>query len=296
MDASFIRGIIPAMITPMTEDEALDEKGFQTIIDGLIDAGVHGIFTVGTAGEFWALSIEEKKKIYQWTSEFVNKRVPTYVGTCANSTREAVHLSEMAQDAGVDCLSVLTPNYISPNESQMYSHYAAIATSVDLPILLYNLPARTGNVLSVNLVVRLAESFENIVGIKDSSGDFSNAMAYLFQAPQGFRFVMGNDALIYPALMQGASGAIAATANVAPEIAVGIYENFLKGDLDSAKAYQKRLTPLRHAFTLGTHPAMLKAGAEMVGYAGGPPRAPVSGLDASQQEQLKKILMDIGKL
>jgi 4-hydroxy-tetrahydrodipicolinate synthase len=284
------------MITPMTEDEEPDEKGFQVIIDGLITAGVHGIFTVGTAGEFWALSMEEKKRIYQWTTEFVNKRVPTYVGTCANSTREAVRLSEMAQEAGVDCISVLTPNYISPNEDEMYSHYAAIAGAVDIPILLYNLPARTGNVLSVNLVVRLAESFDNVVGVKDSSGDFSNAMTYLFQAPQGFRFVMGNDALIYPAFMQGAAGAIAATANVAPEIAVGIYENILKGDLESAKDDQKRLTPLRHAFTLGTHPAMLKAGAEMVGYAGGPPRAPVSGLDSSQREQLKKMLMDIGKL
>jgi 4-hydroxy-tetrahydrodipicolinate synthase len=226
----------------------------------------------------------------------VNKRVPTYAGTCANSTREAVRLSELAQDAGVDCISVLTPNYISPNEAEMYAHYAAIASAVDLPILLYNLPARTGNVLSVNLVVRLAESFENIVGIKDSSGDFSNAMTYLFQAPQGFRFVMGNDALIYPAFIQGASGAIAATANVAPEIAVGIYENILKGDLDGAKDFQKRLTPLRQAFTLGTHPAMLKAGAEMVGYAGGPPRAPVSRLDSSQREQLRKMLIDIGKL
>ena len=296
MDATFIRGIIPAMITPMTEDEELDEKGFQKIIDGLIAAGVHGIFTVGTAGEFWALTMEEKKRIYQWSAEFVNKRVPVYVGTCANSTREAVRLSEMAQEAGVDCLSVLTPSYISPNEEQMFSHYAAIARSIDLPILLYNLPARTGNALSVNLVVRLAESFENVVGIKDSSGDFSNAMAYLFQAPQGFCFVMGNDALIYPAFMQGASGAIAATANVAPEIAVGIYESILKGDLESAKDFQKRLTPVRRAFTLGTHPAMLKAGAEMVGYAGGPPRAPVSSLNSSQREQLKEMLIEIGKL
>jgi 4-hydroxy-tetrahydrodipicolinate synthase len=296
MDATFVRGIIPAMITPMTEDEELDEKGFRKLIDGLIAGGVHGIFSVGTAGEFWTLTVEEKKRIFQWTVESVNKRVPVYVGTCANSTREAVQLSEIAQESGADCLSVLTPNYITPNEEQMFAHYAAIARSVDLPILLYNLPARTGNSLSVNLVVRLAEAFENIVGIKDSSGDFSNALAYLFHSPQGFRFVMGNDALIYSATMHGAAAAIAATANVAPEIAVGIYENVIKGDLDAAKEYQKRLTPLRRAFTLGTHPAMLKAGAEMVGYAGGPPRAPVSSLTVSQREQLKKMLVEIGKL
>lgn len=296
MDATYIQGIIPAMITPMTSDEMLDEKGFQKMVDGLIHAGVHGIFTVGTAGEFWALSVEEKKLIYRWTADYVNKRVPTYGGTCSNSTREAVQLSEHAQDSGIDCLSVLTPNYITPNPEQMFAHYAAIARSVDIPILLYNLPARTGNKLSVDLVIRLAETFENIIGVKDSSGDFSNAMAYLQQAPQGFRFVMGNDALILPAIMQGAAAAIAATANVAPEIAVGIYESIKGGDMEAANDFQGRLTPLRQAFALGTHPAMLKAGADLVGFAGGPPRAPVSRLTDSEVEQLKGILKNIGKI
>ncbi len=296
MDTTFIRGIIPAMITPMTADEELDEEGFQRIIDGLVEAGVHGIFTVGTAGEFWALTVEEKKRVFDWTVQMTGKRVPVYVGTCANTTREAVKLSELAQEAGVDCLSVLTPNYINPSQDQLFTYFAAVAKAVDIPILLYNLPARTGNTISVDLVKRLVESFDNIVGIKDSSGNFANAMALMDSTPDDFRFVMGNDAMILPALMQGASAAIAATANVAPEIAVGIYENFLAGDLDSAKDHQRRLTPLRHAFTLGTHPAMLKAGAEMVGYAGGPPRAPVSRLSESEKEKLKEILSGIGRL
>ena len=296
MDTTFIRGIIPAMITPMTADEEPDEKGFQRNIDGLIETGVNGIFTVGTAGEFWALTVEEKKRIYEWTVQYTNKRVPVYVGTCANSTREAVQLSELAQAAGADCLSVLTPNYINPNQEQLFAHFAAIAKAVDIPILLYNLPARTGNTLSVDLVIRLAEKFENIVGMKDSSGDFANAMALIDRAPEGFHFVMGNDAMILPAFMLGAAAAIAATANVAPEIAAGIYENVLKGDVDKAMDFQQRLTPLRSAFTLGTHPAMLKAGAEMVGYAGGPPRAPVSQLSEAERQTLKNILIEIGKL
>lgn len=294
MNTTFIRGIIPAMVTPMTPDEEPDEKGFQRIIDGLIDAGVHGIFTVGTAGEFWALTVEEKKRIYEWTVRMTGKRVPVYLGTCANSTREAVALSEAAQAAGADCLSVLTPNYITPSQDQLFAHFAAVAKAVTIPVLLYNLPARTGNTISVDLVKRLADSFENIVGIKDSSGNFANAMAMMDGTPEHFRFVMGNDAMILPALMQGAAAAIAATANVAPEIAVGIYEAFLKGDMEAAKAFQRRLTPLRHAFTLGTHPAMLKAGAEMAGYAGGPPRAPVSPLTSSEREKLKGILSGIG--
>ena len=197
MDTTFIRGIIPAMITPMTADEEPDEKGFQRIIDGLIDAGVHGIFTVGTAGEFWALTVEEKKRVYEWTVQMTGKRVPVYVGTCANATREAVTLSESAQAAGADCLSVLTPNYITPSQDQLFEHFSAIARAVDIPILLYNLPARTGNTISVDLVVRLADSFDNIVGIKDSSGNFANAMALMDSTPDDFRFVMGNDAMIH---------------------------------------------------------------------------------------------------
>jgi len=295
MNTSFIRGIIPAMITPMTEDERLDEKGFKRLIDGLIGAGVHGIFTVGTAGEFWALTLEEKKTVFEWTVQMTGKRCPVYLGTCANSTREAVLLSEYAQRAGADCVSVLTPSYITPSQDQLFEHYAAIAGAVDIPILLYNLPARTGNRISVQLAVRLAERFDNIVGIKDSSGDFSNAMALLDSAPPSFRLVMGNDAMILPALMLGASAAIAATANVAPEIAVGIYENFIKGDIEAARDFQRRLTPIRNLFALGTHPAMLKAGAEMAGYAGGPPRAPVGRLTESERKKLTEVLTGIGR-
>ena len=130
MDTTFIRGLIPAMITPMTEDEDLDEAGLKDLIDQLIDRGVHGIFTIGTAGEFWALTVEEKKRVFEWTVQFTDKRVPTYVGTCANSTREAVQLAEHAQESGVDCLSVLTPSFIPPDDDQMFAHFRAIDLEV----------------------------------------------------------------------------------------------------------------------------------------------------------------------
>ncbi len=296
MDTAFIRGIIPAMITPMTEDEELDEPGLKRLIDCLIEQGVHGIFTVGTAGEFWALTPEEKRRVYAWTVDYTDGRVPAYVGTCANSIREAVLLAQYAQEAGADCLSVLTPNFITPNGEEMFAHFGAIAKAVDLPILLYDLPARTGNGLSVDLVVRLAETFENIVGIKDSSGDFTQTLEYLRRAPEGFRVVMGRDTLIYTALTHGAVAGIAASANVAPELGVGIYERYLEGDLEGAQEFQRRLAPLRLAFALGTHPAMLKAGAELAGLPGGPPRAPVSQLSEADRERLRKVLVEIGTL
>lgn len=295
MDAAFIRGIIPAMITPMTEDEDLDEAGLKGLVDGLIARGVHGVFTMGTAGEFWALTMEEKRRVYEWTVAYTDGRVPVYLGTCANSTREAVHLAESAQTAGADCLSVLTPNFVTPSEDEMFMHYEAIAASVDVPILLYDLPSRTGNALSVRLVVRLAEAFDNIVGIKDSSGDFTQTLEYLRQCPRGFRVIMGRDTLIYPALIHGAAGAIAASANVAPELSVGIYESYMKGDMAEAMDFQQRLAPLRLAFGLGTHPAMLKAGAELAGLPGGPPRRPVRRLSDPDRQKLRQVIAEISR-
>ena len=296
MDASFIRGVIPALVTPMTDDEALDREGLVKLIDGTIDSGVHGVFTVGTAGEFWALSFEEKQRIYEWTVEAAGGRVPAYVGTSANSTAEAIALSRAGQAAGADCLSILTPSFTTPTQEELFNHYAEIATSVTLPILLYNLPARTGNALEVETVRRLAADYGNIVGIKDSSGDFSQALEYINGMPDGFRFVMGRDTLIASGFEQGAVAAIAATANVAPDVGAAIFDAHSEGDLPEARRHQIRLAPLRSLFTLGTHPAMLKAGADLVGFAGGPPRRPAKRLSQDQVEILRAVLVEMGKL
>ena len=296
MDSTFVRGLIPALVTPMTGDEALDEAGLERLLNYVIAAGAHGVFAGGTAGEPWALSTEEKKRLFEWTVGYTAGRVPVYLGTAANSTAEAVRLAEAAQEAGADCLSVLTPYFITPDPEEMFCHFAAIARAVDLPVLLYDLPARTGISLSVSLVMRLAETFGNIVGIKESSGDFTQTLEYLRLAPEEFRVIMGRDTLIYAALVHGAAGAIAASANVAPELGVGIYERYIAGDACGALEYQKRLAPLRSAFALGTHPAMLKAGAELVCDAGGPPRRPVRRLSGGDLHQLKVVLAKMGKL
>jgi len=295
-NTEFISGIIPAAVTPMTEDEELDERGLEKLLDHLIAAGVDGVFTVGTAGEFWALTVEEKKRVFEWTVACTKGRVPVYVGTCANTTREAVHLAELAQEAGVDCLSVLTPIFITPSDDEMFKHYQEIAGAVDLPVLLYGNPDRTNNPLPVDLVVRLAEEVENIVGIKDSAGDMSQAAEYLRRTPDDFRVLMGRDTMIYAGLVHGASGAIAASANIAPELSVQIFENFAWGKLDEALAAQRRLAPLRLAFRLGTFPAMLKTGAELMGLPAGPPRAPVARLTPNERQHLRDVLVQMGKL
>ena len=295
-NTDFIRGIIPAVVTPLTEDEELDEKGLRQLLDHLIEAGVHGVFTVGTAGEFWAFTVEEKRRIFEWTVEHTNGRVPVYVGSCATTTREAVQLAEIAQEAGADCLSVLTPVFITPSEDEMFAHYEAIGRAVDLPILLYTNPDRTNNELSPNLVMRLADKVDNIIGIKDSSGDLTLTGEYLRRSPPGFHVLMGRDTLIYAALVHGASGSIAASANIAPEISVAIYEHFKRGDLEASLASQRELAPLRLSFGLGTFPSMLKAGAELVGWPAGPPRAPVARLTDEEREKLRTVLVQMGKV
>ena len=292
----YICGIIPAVITPMTEEEELDEHGLEVLLDHLIAAGVDGIFTVGTAGEFWALTVQEKKRIFEWTVGYANGRVPVYVGTGANTTREAVLLAEIAQEAGADCLSVLTPTFITPSEEEMFRHFREIARAVALPVLLYANPDRTGNPLSVDLVVHLAEEVENIVGIKDSAGDLNLTTEYLRRVPEDFHVLMGRDTMIYTGLIHGASGAIAASANIAPELSVSIYENVLWGDPEKALEYQHQLEPLRHAFSLGTFPAMLKTGVELLGLPAGPPRAPVGRLTSEERQQLREVLVQMGKL
>ena len=292
----FISGIIPAMITPMAADGAVDEGGVEELVEYLVGSGVDGIFAVGTAGEFWALSPEEKERVFARTVRAAAGRVPVYAGTTDNTTAGAVDLARRAQRAGADCLSVLTPTFIAPDDAQLYAYYRAVAEAVDVPVLLYSNPDRTGNALSVDLVARLASEVEGVAGIKDSAGDMAQTAEYLRRTPDGFRVLMGRDTLIYAGLTHGAAGAIAASANIAPELSVGVFENFAWGDMKRALEFQRRLAPLRLAFGLGTFPAMLKAGVELLGMRAGPPRAPVGPLDAGQREELRRVLVEIGKL
>ncbi len=292
----FIKGVIPAVVTPMQADGQFDEQGLRRLIEHLIEQGVHGIFTVGTAGEFWALTLAEKRRVFEWTVATVNGRLPVYLGTCANTTAEAVQLARDAQTIGANALSVLTPLFIAPSEEEMFQHYRAIADAVDIPVLLYTNPDRTGNDLSPALVERLATEVEHIAGIKDSSGNMSNTAEYLRRTPDDFRVLMGRDTLIYAALAHGAAGAIAASANLAPDLSVGIYDSYIAGDRAAALEFQRVLAPLRNAFSLGTFPAVLKTGLELLGLPMGPTRAPVGPLTSEQRERLRSALVKAGKI
>ncbi len=289
-----IEGVIPAVVTAFQEDEKLDLGALKVIIERLLKAGVHGIFVVGSTGEFWALSREEKRSIFETAVETVAGRMPVYAGTCANSTAETVLLSKEAEDTGCDFVSVLTPYFIKPSDDELYLHYKAVAEAIKIPVILYSNPARTNILLSTSLVRRLAEDFERVAGVKDSSGDLTQTAEYINSTPERFRVIAGRDTLIFPTLMMGGPAAIAATANIVPEIVVGIYEKFSQGNFDEARKWQKKLAPLRLAFSLGSFPSVIKEAAELRGLPAGPCRRPTGPLLPENREKLKNILQGMG--
>jgi len=283
------------MVTPLSEGDELNLPALRRLTDYLIEGGCHAVFAIGSQGEFWAFSAGEKQRVWETVVEAAAGRVPVYAGSAAVTTREAIALTGLAQRAGVDAVSVLTPYFISPNDVQLFDHYRAIADSTSLPVLLYGNPARTGVKLSIDLVARLAE-VENIVGIKDSTGDLELASEYIRSVPDEFSVLMGRDTLIYAALVSGAKGAIAATGNVCPALVAQIYDRFVAGDLEGAHQAQQQLAPLRMAFSWGTFPVVIKEALDLMGMQAGPGRAPVGPLSAEQRQRLRGVLQGMGLL
>ncbi len=289
-----IRGIIPPVATPMLANEDLDLPRLRWFIDHLIANGVHGIFVLGTNSEFYAMDEYEKQQVIATAVEHVNRRVPVFAGTGAESTREAVRLTKMAEKEGVDGVSVITPYFLLPTQQEIYEHYKRIAEHTKLPVMLYNNPATCGGVkIDIDTVARLA-LVPNILGVKDSSGDLQNTVEYLRVVPERFSVLMGRDTLIFSAMMFGARGAVPATGNIAPHLLADIYEKFVKGDVEGAKAAQLRLNPVRMSLTLGTAPGGVKAALQLLGMSIGPCRAPVAPLSAEKLEKMKSALNSAG--
>lgn len=290
-----IEGIITAVVTPYDENENVDEEGFRKIINYLIDSGVNGLFPVGSQGEFFALTKEEKKRLIEIAVEETRGRIFVMPNTGAISTRESIELSQYAEKAGADCISVITPFFISPTQEELYQHFKAICQSVKIPVLCYNNPARTGGVaLTPATLVRLANEVPNFAGVKDSSGDLTQVAEMIRLCPPDFKVIMGRDTLIYGALIHGAAGAIAATSNVAPKLVVGIYRAFKQGDYEKAREYQRKLAPLRIAFSLGSFPVVVKEALTMMGLPAGRCRGPIQPLSEENKARLRRILVEMG--
>ena len=287
-------GIIPAMITPLSAGERVNEKAMRALVNHLIDGGIHGIFPVGTTGEFYGLSLEEKRAVFELVVDEVDGRVPVYGGAGAITTRECIQLVQIAEKAGIDAISILTPMFISPTQEELVGHYSRIAAETSLPILLYNNVPKTGVTISPATVVELS-AVPNIVGVKDSSGDFTLTAEYIrLTRDADFSVLAGRDTLIHACLCHGGTGAIAACANVAPRLVVDIYEKYMAGDVAGSLEAQFTLAPLRLAFTLGSFPTVIKEALQFQGIDAGPCMGPVGTMTSEAKAELRRILVQLG--
>ena len=290
-----LHGIIPPVVTPMTADQELDIPGLLKHIDFMLSKGVHGIFVLGTTGEFYALDEREKQEVTAAAVAHCKGRTPVYVGTGAETTREVIRITKMAEKEGADGVSVITPYFIKPSQAELVDHFKRVAESTKLPVVLYNNPATCGGLsIEPETCAKLAE-VPNIIGIKDSSGDLQNTIEIIRSTPRDrFAVLNGRDTLILAALQFGAQGAIPASCNIAPDLCVGIYETFVKGDIEAAKTLQSRLHPIRMAMTLGTGNSAVKEAMGLLGRPAGPSRSPLSAFSKEKKAKLKAILEEAG--
>ncbi|MBI5960394.1 MAG: dihydrodipicolinate synthase family protein [Chloroflexi bacterium] len=291
-------GIIPPLPTPMHADGSLNLAAVPALVEHVLAGGVHGLFVTGSQGEAYALSSDERVALWDAVLAAVNGRVPVMVGSGAINTRDAVELTQRAERAGADAATVGTPHFISPSQDELYAHYIEVASAVSFPVLGYSNPDRAGGLrITPATVARLASDQTNFIGIKESSGDLAETSAIIRACPADFRVFVGRDTLIYGALCYGADGAVGLAVNVAPALAVGIYEAFESGDHTRARELQSRMSALREGLSrFGTYPVWVKEALELMGIPVGPARRPILPLKPDQREKLRTVLSTAGVL
>lgn len=267
MNTELIKGIIPPILTPIDENERIDEAKLRKQVNYVIDGGVHGILAFGSNGEFYMVDDDEMERGLKIIIEETKGRIPVYMGIGAIKTRKCIQYAKMAVEAGAFGISVLQPMFLKPTENELYHHFKAIAEAIpETPMLLYNNPGRTGYTLSGNLVLKLAEEMENIVGMKDSSGDMTQTSEFIrLTSHLGFKVFGGKDTLIFGAMVHGGAGAVATTANIFPELVTSIYDKFVSGDLEGSLQAQYKLNPIRLSMDKASFPVATKDMANIVG-------------------------------
>ncbi|WP_320122276.1 dihydrodipicolinate synthase family protein [uncultured Sphaerochaeta sp.] len=296
MDTSFIKGIIPPIVTPITEDEKVDEASLRKVVDFVIEGGCSGILAFGSNGEFYMMEEGEMEEALKIMVEQCAGRVPIYMGVGAIRTSKCVRLARMGVRLGARSVSILQPMFLKPTEEELKQHFRTIAAAVsEVPVLLYNNPGRCGYAMSQDLVQELAHSIPNLVGMKDSSGDLTQTMEFVRRnADIGFKVLSGKDTLIYSGLGVGAVGAVCSTANYLPRLVCSIYEKYVAGDIKGSLEAQQRLNPIRLATDKSSFPVATKDLANLVGTRVGRPYLPTMPSPAAQMENLRQSLIDGG--
>nr|AAU83111.1 dihydrodipicolinate synthase/N-acetylneuraminate lyase [uncultured archaeon GZfos26F9] len=290
-----IEGVYPALITPFTKDDEVDKEGLRRLVEYVIEGGVAGIVPCGTTGESATLSHKEHEEVIDVVVDC--SKVPVIAGTGSNNTKEAVEFTKHAADAGADACLLITPYYNKPNVKGLKEHFKRIGDSVEIPLILYNIPSRTGQNVSAGTMVELASEITNIKGVKEASGDLKQVGAIIRSvAEQGLDFtvVAGDDFLTLPIMSLGGKGVISVAANIAPREMTEMVAAMLKEEVEKAKEINIRLFPLFEAMFLETNPIPVKKAAEMMGLSAGHVRLPLGALSEANVEKLRKVLEKLG--
>lgn len=291
--AQTIQGSIVAIVTPMLKDGGVDWKGLEKLVEWHIEQGTNSIVAVGTTGEASTLSMEEHTQVIKEIIRVANKRIPIIAGTGANSTREAIELTKAAKDLGADAALLVTPYYNKPTQEGLYQHYKAIAEAVELPLILYNVPGRTGVDLSNDTAVRLAE-ISNIVGIKDATGDVPRGKA-LIEALNGKMAVYsGDDETAWELMLLGADGNISVTANIAPKAMSKVCAVAIAKDEQQAKTLNNKIANLHNILFCESNPIPVKWALHEMGLIDTGIRLPLTPLAEQYREPLRNALKDAG--
>jgi 4-hydroxy-tetrahydrodipicolinate synthase len=286
------KGSITALITPF-KNGLVDEEALRRIVEWQIAEGTHGLVPTGTTGESPTLNYDEHKRVIEITIETARGRVPVIAGTGSNSTEEAIDLTQHAKKAGADAAMLVVPYYNKPTQEGMYQHFKAIAEAVDMPIILYNVPPRTGGDLQVDTVVRLSQ-VKNIVGIKDASYDMARPTLTRLRAKKGFFQLSGEDASAMGFMAQGGDGCISVTANVAPRLCADMHDAWKARELDKVFEIQDRLMPLHKALFVETSPAPVKYACELIGQASSRLRLPWVECTDATKKQVREAMVHAG--
>ncbi|NLW07398.1 MAG: 4-hydroxy-tetrahydrodipicolinate synthase [Clostridia bacterium] len=287
--------ILTAMVTPFTDEGKLDLDGAQKLALYLVEHGSDGLVVAGTTGETPTLSFKEKLELFQAVKSAVGDRAAVLAGTGSNDTAASIELSKEAEALGLDGLMLVAPYYNRPPQEGLYRHFKAIAEATTLPVIIYNIPSRTGCNINVDTVVRLAE-IDNIVAIKEASGNMDQATAIMQQAPEGFSLYSGDDSLTLPLMAMGARGVISVAAHVIGPQMQAMVSAYVSGDVNKAAKIHQELFPVFKALFISVNPVPVKAALAMLGLPAGPVRLPLVGLNSSEKEVLATALQQAGVL
>ena len=288
------RGSIVAIVTPFKNGKVVDEKKLKELVEFQIKNGTAGIVPCGTTGESATLTFAEHERVIEITIKQADKRVPVIAGTGSNSTEEAIMLTKQAASAGADASLQVSPYYNRPTQKGLYEHFKAIADSVDIPIILYNIASRTGVNIEPETISRLANDCKNIVAVKEASGNLEQMSRIKQLCPKRFILLSGDDSLTLPVLGIGGTGVISVVANIVPKEVANMVSEFEKGNIKKAQEIHYRLLPLIKAMFIETNPIPVKTAMGLMGMCEPDLRLPMSSMLPDNLDKLKKALKDYG--